>query len=102
MIDDTRLAELRALADDATAGPWWGGGNNRRRDAIGLVGRTSDRGTGNAIAVLNGIGMDRVADAAFIAASRTAVPELLDEIERLRAELGAERSGQHGHTINNG
>ena len=58
-----RLAELRALADAATEGPWWGGGNNRRRDAIGLVGRTSDRGTGNAIAVLNGIGMDRTADA---------------------------------------
>lgn len=83
---DLDLDRLEALAKAATPGPWWGGGSNRRRDSIGLVGRTSDRGTGNAIAVLNGIGMDRVADAEFIAAAREGVPTLIAEVRGLRRD----------------
>lgn len=75
------LAAIRERAEAATEGPWWGGGNNRRRDAVGLVGRLSDRGTGNAIAVLAGVGMDRVADAEFIAHARTDVPALVGALE---------------------
>jgi hypothetical protein len=72
---------MRERAEAATEGPWWGGGNNRRRDAVGLVGRLSDRGTGNAIAVLAGVGMDRVTDAEFIAHARTDVPVLVEALE---------------------
>ena len=83
-MNDERLTELRALADAATSGPW----------------KVSDTPLApdfeNAWVVLedgrDGLhagydGQFSVADAAFIAASRTAIPELLDEVERLRAEL---------------
>jgi hypothetical protein len=79
------LAAIRERAQAATEGPWWGGGSNRRRDAVGLVGRLSDRGTGNAIAVLAGVGMDRVADAEFIAHARTDVPALVEALEAVLA-----------------
>lgn len=79
------LAAIRERAQAATEGPWWGGGSNRRRDAVGLVGRLSDRGTGNAIAVLAGVGMDRVADAEFIAHARTDVPALVGALEAVLA-----------------
>lgn len=66
MID---LQHLRTLCDAATPGPW---------SRVGLF-------------VLDDQGwwLDTRGDnTAFIAASRTALPELLDEIERLRQSLG--------------
>jgi hypothetical protein len=89
------LAAIRARAEAATEGPWWGGGSNRRRDAVGLVGRLSDRGTGNAIAVLNGVGMDRVADAQFIAHARTDVPKLVEALEAVLAIHKPEWTSDH-------
>lgn len=78
------LDAVEARANAATPGPWWGGGDRQSRNAYGLVGRTTDRGTGNAIAVLSGTDMDRVADAEFIAAAREDVPALIAEVRRLR------------------
>lgn len=83
----SRLDEIQARLDAATPGPWWGGGSNRRKDSIALVGRRSDRGTGNAIAVLNGVGMDRVADAEFIAHAREDMPALVEFARRVEAVL---------------
>lgn len=93
MIPDDDLARWQALADAATPGPWHDQedpkhpGNRWVTDYRGLAGLI---GTGQ--------GEDAEADAAFIAASRRAVPALLAEVQALRedcatladARLGAE------------
>lgn len=86
MPDDLDLTAIRARAEAATPGPWIGVGDRRSKSAYGLVGRLSDRGTGNAIAVLAGVGMDRVADAEFIGHARTDIPDLLARLTELEAE----------------
>jgi hypothetical protein len=94
---------LRALCDKATPGPWYSdnwanewepqqrtpfedagatitrhpNGASRKREDDVVVGGNQDE-QGGAVGVL------RNADAAFIAAARTALPELLDECERLQ------------------
>lgn len=78
MIDADKMAELRRLAEEATPGPW----------------RTSERELtiedeeGQWVADCHGFNLGRphAANAAFIAAAHTALPVLLDEVERLRAE----------------
>jgi hypothetical protein len=72
-MDASRIAELRALAEKATPGPW-------------IVIDDAGLGHGPADAV-NAFDWDAVdtPDAAFIAAARTALPEALDAIERVRA-----------------
>ena len=84
------LARLRALADAATVGP---------REAFGthITAWAGDAGCEGCSGILSPqhapeCGEREVAgadapDAAFIAAARTAVPALLDEVERLRAEV---------------
>ena len=92
---DEHLAELRALADAATSGPW----------------KVSDTPLApdfeNAWVVLedgrDGLhagydGQFSVADAAFIAASRTAIPELLDVIARVKKVLAEESFHADGIT----
>lgn len=76
---EEQLAELEALAASATPGPWEA---------------ENDVGTGNLLAPLGGLPhMTAFAqvwtfgDAAFIAAARTSVPELIAEVRRLRALL---------------
>lgn len=70
-----RVAELRALADAATPGPW----------------TLYDRGVGWEVSELpdvhDGTTFNRP-DAEFVAAARTAIPELLDDVEQLRAQRG--------------
>lgn len=86
----SREEAIQARVDAATPGPWWGGGDRSKRgsaDRYGLVGRLSDRGTGNAIAVLSGVGMDRVADAEFIAHAREDIPYLLAKNAELRTRI---------------
>jgi len=112
-MDAKRIAELRALCEAATPGPWYYAPN--RYDEVGLRGITSAPGaavyaplrqacdprwrdtlggTSNAsIGSRQGADVVFVADwtyrpanAAFIAAARTALPEALDEIERLIGE----------------
>ncbi len=67
------VAKMRALCDAATSGPW----------------TYENDGTIGGILVRPSHGRphrhDSAEDAAFIAAARTAVPELLDEIERLQS-----------------
>ena len=84
----TRIAELRALCAAATAGPWEVDGDGRdvcgfRERLGGASGRPPYEITENNGFMRN----DMAADAAFIAGARTALPEALDEIERLRATL---------------
>lgn len=96
---------LRELADRATPGPW--------RELERCPNAEPDRACGVTSEQLHRSGRDRVcvfasdaydecshpvsrADAAFVAAARTAVPELLDELERLRAALAeALRMAEH-------
>lgn len=85
MTDQIDTATLRALAEAATKGPW---------EAYTVP---QTRTEAPYIAVEVGETEVRIArfegghyDAAFIAAARTAVPALLDEVERLRAEVDVE------------
>jgi hypothetical protein len=72
-VDSLRIAELRSLSDAATPGPWtaeiypYGEGYVRDIPRYGHEGENISS-----------------EDAAFIAESRNAIPELLDEIERLQ------------------
>lgn len=80
MLTDDRKTELRALCDAATPGPWeW----SHLLNPNGLL-----SGDCEVIAILpeHTCSLEMLeADAAFIAASRTAVPEILDEVERLQS-----------------
>ena len=76
---DERLAELRALADAATPGIWDFTSHN-------VPGTYRAHILGEPPVLIISMAR-RDEDLAFIAASRTAIPELLDEVERLRAEL---------------
>lgn len=89
-----RRAEIRALADAASEGPWW---NDEwycckppapecpQRGLAFTRGVMREGGDGTDFYV--GVAGGPHADAAFIAAARSAVPELLDEIDRLRAGI---------------
>lgn len=98
MVTPDQLAELRRLAEAATPGPWESSHNvdppsddnyhpnNPNREG---------RGEGPTITgTYRDVKAMAAADAAFIAAARTAVPALCAEVERLTAqvaELEAER-----------
>lgn len=69
---EQQLADLDALAAAATPGPW------EQIDS-----RAYSSGTGLQVCLCN----ETDADAAFIAAARTAVPALVAEVRRLRHEL---------------
>lgn len=74
-----RLAEIRARAERATEGPW-----------VQLPPWETVPATTPSIISPNGDIADRIeaeADAEFIAHAREDVPYLLDEVERLRADL---------------
>lgn len=100
MITEARIAELRALADVASSGPWEATisdhGHSVTGAECGVV--TEDVGdivcdlmSVNRLAVNERYRNEGQADAFFIAAARTAVPELLDELTRLAAENTALR-----------
>lgn len=78
------IAALRALVDAATPGPWTTKGPGRGwGDHVAVLSPDDD---GPAVA-LAWASREWKRDAAFIAASRAAVPTLLDEVERLRGAL---------------
>lgn len=82
----SRLAEIKALADAATPGPWrWFPNPHPNDETIETRIAFGDPWT---YSLWSGI---RERDAAFIAASRTAVPELVAEVERLTALLARPR-----------
>lgn len=77
VFDDREIERLRGLCATATEGPWKA---DAYRGAV-MVDRQLPPYEGNQICV----GAEN--NAVFIAAARTAVPVLLDEIERLRQEV---------------
>ena len=92
MITEERMKELKELAEKATPGPWEAGYSHwGQSDVIALRHDSIDGHVG----LKNGIPFVRVAqhseilikDAEFIAAARQAVPELIQEIERLKREV---------------
>lgn len=78
------IAGLRALIAAATPGPWEPYG------AVGGPPGVESLDNGHTVAEMFGCDEhppNATADAAFVAAARTALPAALDEIERLQAEL---------------
>lgn len=75
---DDELNRLQALADEATAGPWTAAATV---DEYGQRLHTVD------VLPLTTFGEIELNDAAFIAASRDAVPALIAEVRRLRELL---------------
>lgn len=81
MIPDETLAQWQALVDAATPGPWWSYGSWPYE----VHGRT-DEETGSAPQLFVSGHHGSHPDAAFIVASRGAVPQLLAEVAELRWE----------------
>lgn len=85
MISDDKLKEWRALCENATPGGWWWDYEHEpTRIIIECKGPRVD--------VLSKLDEEQddtyaIANAAFIAAARTAVPALLDEVERLKSAV---------------
>lgn len=83
MIDEKQLAEWEALANAASPGPWTTNGK--------VVRQYSDE-TSKVIAYINSEDDHPWGDdALLVAAARTAVPELIAEVRRLRAEVPGKR-----------
>lgn len=83
-----RIAELRALAEKATPGPWHWRSTYDDGEWPHLLGAKFENGV--QVRVLEASDVDGCVDllvdgydSAFIAAARTALPEALDEVERL-------------------
>ena len=88
-LSDERIAEMRTREQAATPGPWYP--RHRATDCTPDDDERSGLGLevdGPPEAMLRGQ-FARAADAAFIAAARADVPDLLAEVERLRAALEA-------------
>lgn len=95
-----KIAELRALAEKATKGPWYAD-TTSSHDGFGRYLTSEVRSVDDNRVVVefsnsNGtieqldearIDTEAIANAPFIAASREAVPQLLDEVERLDSAL---------------
>ena len=76
-----RLAELKALASAASPGPWTFFGPAPHSGFCCVL----PVGTGRYVATVTNGSRETVGNAAFIATARQAVPELIAEVERLRA-----------------
>ena len=89
-MNQARIDELRALCKDATSGPWhYDGMHNeiKTQDYHSVVNETFGRNCpGDNELEVDEFGHCYFADFAFIAAARSALPEALDEIERLQKE----------------
>jgi hypothetical protein len=81
---DDRLAELERLCAAATPGPWEVDAD--RRLALGVASVRCVHGTRPTVAHVDAHLREMDEAAAFVAAARTAVPELIAEVRRLRAE----------------
>lgn len=89
MITPERIEELRRLCDAATPGPWIVQESAFNRGTMEIR-CTSPDVRGGTLYVAQTRWMDTNSkDAPFIAAARTALPEALDTIEALRADLAA-------------
>ena len=82
-MDTTERARLRALCEAATPGPW--------RDGAGFVAPVRD-GSGTFDSLCECHGRNIRSNAVFVAASRTAIPALLDALDAADARASvAER-----------
>jgi hypothetical protein len=84
-MEDLDLERLTKLATDATAGPWVSLVEGRDFTSGDSFIQTAANGDDSDLYVVGG--PNRIADQEFIAAARTAVPFLLEEVRRLRALL---------------
>lgn len=83
MLTNDERAALKALADAATPGPWKSDG-----ESVSASPGESDSWTCQLFDKHESFMDNHIANGAFIAAARTAVPALLAEVEQLRALLG--------------
>ncbi len=90
MITDDELAEWQRLCDAATPGPWRLDGRHDYDDGseFGIDMIVANNGEPVVIAD-SGVYPPHGQDAEFIAAARSAIPRLLEEVRRLRAEVWA-------------
>lgn len=89
---DQEIRRLREMANAALGGPW---GVGQRAPGEWEVVLPIDHASIAGVPVAGVYGtLKRKETAAFIAAARTAVPALLDELERLRTDLGKYQSGR--------
>jgi hypothetical protein len=90
MITADELKRLRALCDTAHPGPWSVQQEAGHGAMVFLRANTSSAGGAWCpLAIINGAG---IATEEFIAQSRTLVPRLLDEIERMQAVVEATKA----------
>jgi hypothetical protein len=86
-LTDAEIAELRRLSECAAPAPWRAmieGRDHTAGDSFIMVGRDDDRAED--VYVLRDSGPASAADLDFLAASRNALPRLLDELAELRAQ----------------
>jgi len=85
-----RIKDLRALCEAATEGPWEAWESSRACELASRVDAPStgfkDKPEYAAVCYLSPYNKE-FADCRFIATARTALPEALDEVERLRGEV---------------
>jgi hypothetical protein len=79
-MDEKRKAELRGLCERATEGPWVRNAHAQSAEEYDDIGSAR---TGHHVAYVGSTGDN----AKFIMEARTALPELLDEIEQLQEQL---------------
>ena len=91
MLSNERLAAIRERVERATPGPW---GVVERSDRLAYLVRGPKEvnarlvcDVSRGVADRTAAGDTRQADAAFVAAARQDVPDLLAEVERLREEV---------------
>lgn len=77
MITPEKLAEWEKLCDEATPGPW----DSDNNEVIGFL-------DGTGVVAIAAVCQWSLTDVKFIAESRTAMPELIAEVNRLREALG--------------
>lgn len=94
-ITPEQLAEWRDLCDASTPGTWRVDECDSTMEALdgdysvhGIISDASAETNGYVVETDAGFYPPRLKDARFIAAARTAVPALLDEVTRLQEELG--------------
>jgi hypothetical protein len=90
-VTPARIAELRALCEKATEGPWVDCDEDVKWDTVLMCGYDHRAAGSLPPYYATGPRVDTCKqaelDSRFIAASRTALPEALDEIERLKAKI---------------
>jgi len=94
-MDPKRLEEIKARVEKATPGPWRVVTDGEmpfdgQEGALAYMGDDGGDGPAVHVSCSNAVeARDVVDDAAFVAAARQDIPDILAEVERLRSDLGA-------------